>query len=118
MTGTRQGVRPIDSDLQKSVIKMPFLMRGNSGQEQRCQLPTVTRQSQGQGRDLLCFQHTASAAIIWKTVWTLPSPKPPGAGGGVGWAQGLSLEWGGGRDALSTAFMGLFLFLLWVAWVV
>ena len=53
MTGTKQGVRLIDSDLQKSVIKMPFLMRGNSVQKQRCQLPTVTRRSQGQGRDLL-----------------------------------------------------------------
>ena len=38
-------------------------------------------------------------------------------GGEGGGHRRLSLE-SRGRDALSTAFRGLFLFLLWVAWVV
>lgn len=64
MTGTKQGIRPIDSDLQKSVIKMPFLMRGNPparSKDVSCQLGHQTEPGH---RDLLCLQHTASAATI------------------------------------------------------
>lgn len=96
MAATKRGVCPVDGDLQKSVIKMPFLIRGNSGQKQRCQLPICHQTEPGARPGLVISAQSLCRLYLENNVAPALSQDSPRRGSGG--HMPAPMPWGvGGR---------------------